>query len=71
MENRFSTGEIVVDRTRPGQKLLITRYANLLYYCQVEEGEGRKELVYREGDLKSHSPEKTRPPNADSIIPFV
>lgn len=69
MKNHFSTGEIVVDRIRPSQRLMITRFANQLYYCKVEENTNRKELVYLEGDLKSFSQNKDKLTSVFKINP--
>jgi hypothetical protein len=49
--NKFSEGEIVFERINPGQKLLVRRYVNRLYYCMVEDFPNRKDLVFFERDL--------------------
>ena len=51
MENKFKKGEVVKERIRPTQKLIITRYINKLYYCKIEENPNLKELVYFEREL--------------------
>lgn len=51
MEIKFKDGEEVYDRTRPGQKLIISRYLKGMYYCKVLENLHRKELIYFERDL--------------------
>lgn len=51
MENKFKKGEIVKERIRPTQKLIITRCNNRLYYCKIEENPKLKELVYFEREL--------------------
>jgi hypothetical protein len=51
MENKYKKGEIVKERIRPTQKLIITRYFNRLYYCKIEENPNLKELVYFEREL--------------------
>ena len=53
MGNKFKEGEIVVERTRPYSKLVITRCDGTLYYCKDVEFNKRKILVYFERDLKS------------------
>ncbi|MEO5975539.1 MAG: hypothetical protein ABIS36_22890 [Chryseolinea sp.] len=52
MESKFKEGEIVVERTRPYSKLIITRCDGSLYYCKDVEFNKRKVLVYFERDLK-------------------
>lgn len=51
MENKFKKGEVVKERIRPSQKLIITRHINKLYYCKIEENPNLKELVYFEREL--------------------
>jgi len=53
MGNTFKEGEVVYERIRPAQKLIVKRYASNLYYCQAEESTHRKELVYKERELMS------------------
>ncbi len=55
MEKAYKEGEVVYERIRPAQKLIIKRYACNLYYCQAEESTNRKELVYQERELMSSS----------------
>ena len=50
-ENKFNEGEIVYERTHLSQKLIISHYADKLYYCKVYEAPDRKPLVYFERDL--------------------
>ena len=52
MENKYKEGEVVSERIRPNQKLVIKRYFDNLYYCMAEENPRQKELVYLERDLK-------------------
>lgn len=51
MENLYKEGEVVSERTRPNQKLIVKRYASNMYYCQTQERAARRELVYLERDL--------------------
>ncbi len=51
MKNLFLEGELVVERVRPGQLLIVARHAMQLYYCKVAENTKRKELVYSESEL--------------------
>lgn len=53
MEKAYKEGEVVYERIRPDQKLIIKRYASNLYYCQAEERTHQKELVYQERELMS------------------
>lgn len=50
-ENKFKEGDVVVDRSRPTQKLVIERYLDQIYYCKDQENPKLKELVYLERDL--------------------
>ncbi|MBK6264279.1 hypothetical protein JKA74_04460 [Marivirga sp. S37H4] len=51
METKYKKGEVVYERTRPSQKLYISRCVSGIYYCKVEEDTKRKELVYFERDI--------------------
>ena len=53
MENKFKEGDIVYERIHPTQKLVISRYVNGIYYCNLPEGRARKAFVYFERELKS------------------
>jgi hypothetical protein len=46
-------GEIVIERIRPTNKLIIVRWDNGVYYCRPTWGgeQRRKDLVYLERDL--------------------
>lgn len=61
MENKYKAGEIVFDRIRPGQKLIVERFEDRVYYCKVMEAPHRKAIAYLERELKS----------ATSNIPFL
>ena len=50
-ENKYEPGDVVYDRTRPAQKLVVKRYENQLYYCKPQENLNQKELVYFEREL--------------------
>ncbi len=52
MENKYKEGDIVNERVRPSQKLIVSRLFNKLYYCKVHENPRRKELVFFERELK-------------------
>lgn len=49
--NKFKAGEIVYERIRPTQKLIVGSCINNLYYCKLKEFPKRKELVYFEREL--------------------
>ncbi len=51
MENMYKEGEVVYERIRPAQRLIVKRYAFDLYYCQAEENTKQKKLVYLEREL--------------------
>jgi hypothetical protein len=51
MENKFKAGDIVYERIRPSQKLIISGYAGAIYNCTVQENQRRNALVYFEREL--------------------
>jgi hypothetical protein len=51
MEPKFKEGEIVYERVRPTQKLIVKNHAGLIYYCHREEHPDRKALVFFEREL--------------------
>ncbi len=55
MENKYKEGDIVNDRVRPSQKLIINRHMNNIYYCKIQENPRRKNLVFFERELQSDS----------------
>lgn len=63
MEARFKIGEVVYERIRPGQKLIVNRFANNLYFCRSLEDVHRKDLVFFERELMPEkvASEKTMP----------
>jgi len=56
MENKYKSGEIVIERIRPSLKLAVSRYVNGIYYCLIQERESKRELVYFERELVSGTP---------------
>jgi hypothetical protein len=52
MENKYKQGDIVNERVRPTQKLIVSRQFNKIYYCKIHENPQRKELVFFERELK-------------------
>ena len=55
MESKYKNGEVVFERIRPTQKLVIRGYLNGIYYCKSQEANTQRELVYFERDLKGES----------------
>jgi hypothetical protein len=51
MINKYKPGEIVYEKVRPSQKLIIERYMDKLYYCKPADAPHRKALAYLEKDL--------------------
>jgi hypothetical protein len=60
MEQKFKQGEVVYERVRPTQKLIITNHSGMLYYCIAEEHPNRKELVFTERELVSQTVYETK-----------
>lgn len=52
MENKFKEGDIVNERVRPSQRLIVSRLMNKIYYCRIQENPKRKELVFFERELQ-------------------
>lgn len=50
-ENRYKEGEIVYAKLFPEVKLVIRRYVDRVYYCQVEAQREQKERVYYDREL--------------------
>ncbi len=53
MENKYKSGEVVIERIRPSLKLIVNRYVNGIYYCLIQERDSKRELVYLERELVS------------------
>ena len=51
MKHIFKEGQVVYERIRPAQKLIIKRWASNLYYCRSQENTNRRDLVYQEREL--------------------
>jgi hypothetical protein len=52
MEKKFQQGEVVYDRTRPTQKLIVKRFSFDLYYCQPIENKMLRQLVFMEREIE-------------------
>jgi hypothetical protein len=57
---KFKQGEIVVERTQPARKLVVSRYMDRIYYCKARENSQLKTLVYFERDLMAVAVSGTR-----------
>ena len=55
-ENKYKQGEIVCERVRPSQKLVVEQYLDRIYYCKLKEAPHRKAIVYLERDLMADNP---------------
>jgi hypothetical protein len=66
-ENKFKNGELVFERTNPYQKLMVSRYADRVYYCKIVDAPTRKELVYFERDLIADASATAAVPKEDSV----
>lgn len=53
MENKYKNGEVVVERIRPNQKLVVCSYVNGVYCCKSQEASTQRGLVYFERDLRA------------------
>lgn len=51
MEHKFKNGEVVLERIRPSQKLIVRDFERNVYYCQDFEYKKRKELTFFEREL--------------------
>lgn len=50
-QNKYKEGEVVCAKIDPARKLVITRYLDRIYYCQLQQNPARKNLVYFEREL--------------------
>jgi hypothetical protein len=53
IQNKYKEGEVVFEKARPYQKLIVERYLDKLYYCKLQEAPHRKALVFLEKDLSA------------------
>ncbi len=53
MENKFKEGSLVYAQEAPTTALIIRRYVERVYYCQVKDQPELKERVYFERELKA------------------
>jgi hypothetical protein len=52
-QNKYKEGEVVRAVIDPNRKLIITRYLDRIYYCQLEQNPERKNLAYFERELEA------------------
>jgi hypothetical protein len=52
IERKFKEGEIVVDRIRPNQPLVIKKIDGNIYHCTIVNQPHRSTLFYFEKDIK-------------------
>lgn len=55
MENKYKNGEVVIERIRPNQKLIVCSYVNGVYCCKAQDASAQQGLVYFERDLRAES----------------
>lgn len=55
ISNKYKEGEVVFEKARPLQKLVVERYLDKLYYCKLPEAPQRKSLVFLERDLMAYN----------------
>ena len=53
LKSKYEDGEVVFERIRPDQKLVISSFTNGLYYCTTLGGRIKKAFVYFERELGS------------------
>ncbi|MBL7883860.1 MAG: hypothetical protein JNL69_07305 [Bacteroidia bacterium] len=51
MESKYKKGEFVYANINPSVKLVVRRYIDRIYYCQIKDAPEKKELVYFEREL--------------------
>jgi len=64
---KFKEGEIVFERVRPAQELIVRNHSGMLYYCSSEEHPNRKDLVFTERELVSKENGLISPTGKDSV----
>ena len=51
VQNKYNHGDVVFAKVNPNQTLVIRRYIDQVYYCQIQDDANSKELVYFEREL--------------------
>ena len=54
-KNKYKEGEVVYARVYPTIKLIIRRYVDRIYYCNIAEAPQKKDLVYFERELMTNA----------------
>lgn len=49
--NRFEAGNLVYAKENPKLALIVRRYVDRIYYCNVRDNSDHKELVYFDREL--------------------
>ena len=52
-EGKYKAGEVVYAKINPDLKLVIRRYLDRIYYCQLQADPKNKDLVYFERELRN------------------
>lgn len=51
IQNKYNPGDVVSAKENPTLNLVIRRYIEQVYYCNVQDDPERKELVYFDWEL--------------------
>jgi hypothetical protein len=51
VQNKYNHGDVVFAKVNPIRALVIRRYVDRVYYCQIQDDRASKELVYYEREL--------------------
>ncbi|MEQ9465795.1 MAG: hypothetical protein RLN88_00200 [Ekhidna sp.] len=51
VQNKYNHGDVVFAKVNPIRALVIRRYVDQVYYCQIQNDTKSKELVYYEREL--------------------
>ena len=51
VQNKYNHGDVVYAKVNPIRALVIRRYVDQVYYCQIQDDTTSKELVYYEREL--------------------
>lgn len=52
-QNKYKEGEVVRAKVDPDRKLVIMRYLDRIYYCQLQQNPLEKNLAYFERELEA------------------
>lgn len=51
VQNKYTAGDHVYAKVKPSLELVIKRYIDHVYYCEIHKDPTRKELAYYEKEL--------------------